>query len=323
MIIKQIISKRYFRNWVSWNLVFEWEEVFKELLNTKFFNDRQLPIVGGIVRRFPFLSTLLPPYTNSFSFELGPWKDVVGRNKSNIVPCIVDFYLKDENDLKMFYKAYNKHKVVLVSSVEVKSYLESVKCPINIQHLGLSLSDKYRITEKTIFEKKYDVVLIGRTNAILEDFLDTYKRSHGISIVKSRKVGPDYICYTDKEEYVCKVNDRSEYLAMLRNARCTLYATPGIDGGEKRTNGFNQVTPRFLEALACGCHVITRYKSNPDTQFYELEKYWKNVITYDEFEKEMDKALTTDFDIQFISMYLSKHYTSVRVKQFVDIVSKI
>lgn len=323
MIIKQIISKRYFTNWVSWDLVFEWEEIFQEHLDAKFFNDRQLPIVGGIVRRFPVLSKFLPLYTNSFSFELGPWKDVVGRNKSNIVPCIIDFYLKDNNDLERFYAEYNKHKVVLVSSAEVKSYLDSVNCPINIQHLGLSLSDKYRITKETFFEKKYDVVLIGRTNVVLENFLDCYKKKYDISIIKSKKVGDDYICYTDKEQYVCKVNDRAAYLGILQKARCTLYATPGIDGGEKRTNGFNQVTPRFLEALACGCHVITRYESNPDTCFYELEKYWKNVTTYDEFEKEMNKALTTEFDVQFASMYLSQHYTSTRVKQLVDIVTGI
>ena len=189
MIIKQIISKRYFTNWVSWDLVFEWEEIFQEHLDAKFFNDRQLPIVGGIVRRFPVLSKFLPPYTNSFSFELGPWKDVVGRNKSNIVPCIIDFYLKDNNDLERFYAEYNKHKVVLVSSAEVKSYLDSVNCPINIQHLGLSLSDKYRITKETFFEKKYDVVLIGRTNVFLKISWIVTKRNMIFRLLNQRRLG--------------------------------------------------------------------------------------------------------------------------------------
>lgn len=39
--------------------------------------------------------------------------------------------------------------------------------------------------------------------------------------------------------------------------------------------------------------------------------------------KRNDKALTTEFAVQFASMYLSQHYTSTRVKQLVDIVTGI
>ena len=49
---------------------------------------------------------------------------------------------------------------------------------------------------------------------------------------------------------------RDGYLDSMKKSRIALYATPGIDGGEKRTNGFSQVTPRFLEMVASGCNII-------------------------------------------------------------------
>ena len=83
---------------------------------------------------------------------------------------------------------------------------------------------------------------------------------------------------------------RDGYLDSMKKSRIALYATPGIDGGEKRTNGFSQVTPRFLEMVASGCNIIARYKTNADTDYYELEKFCQSINTYEEFEKEMDKC---------------------------------
>lgn len=109
----------------------------------------------------------------------------------------------------------------------------------------------------------------------------------------------------------------------MRQARCALYSTPGIDGGEARTNGYNQVTPRFLEEIACGCNVICRYKPNSDTEYYEMEKYWKNIETYEDFSIEFEKALFEEADMEFASKYLSKHYTSVRAYQLKELLKKI
>ena len=102
----------------------------------------------------------------------------------------------------------------------------------------MSLSDRYKITSNTCYEKKYDVILIGRQNPVLKDFLDQYKKTH-----------PDLTIFIPSKQ---ELASRDGYLDSMKKSRIALYATPGIDGGEKRTNGFSQVTPRFLEMVASG-----------------------------------------------------------------------
>ena len=100
-----------------------------------------------------------------------------------------------------------------------------------------------------------------------------------------------------------------------------VYSTPGIDGGETRTNGFNQITPRFLELIACGCHVIARYPSNPDTDYYEINKFCPNIEDYLQFEKRLDYCLETEVNLDNYRHYLLKHYTSVRCKELQHAIS--
>lgn len=128
--------------------------------------------------------------------------------------------------------------------------------------------------------------------------------------------------YTSKGECLGDINTREKYMGLMRKSRCALYSTPGVDEG-KRTNGFNQITPRFLEFVSAGCHVISRYANNSDADFYEMEKFSMRADTYEDFERALDYARTTDVDMNAYSAYLEKHYTSVRVKQLQDIIKEI
>ena len=100
----------------------------------------------------------------------------------------------------------------------------------------------------------------------------------------------------------------------MKLAKCGLYSTPGIDGGESRTNGFSQVTPRFLELIACGCHIIARYKQNSDTDYYQLGNFSQSIDDYKSFERALDLSRDSIVDMNKYSKYLSNHYTSNRVE---------
>lgn len=56
--------------------------------------------------------------------------------------------------------------------------------------------------------------------------------------------------------------------------------------------------------VASGCNIIARYKTNADTDYYELEKFCQSINTYEEFEKEMDKCRIKGPDMTFYSSYL-------------------
>ena len=242
----------------------------------------------------------------------------------NIIPQIVDFYFKKGKEMDRFYHCYKNLPLIIFSSREVYDYIKNLYPNMNIAHLALSISDIYSITPSNKFEKYYDLVLMGRQNPILEDYLNRYVQENPDFIYVYRKqIGNDFCYYTSKGELVGKINSRKDYINLMRKAKVGLYATPGIDGGEKRTNGFSQVTPRFLEYIACGCHVVARYCNNSDTDYYELNSICPSIETYEDFENRMEYCLNNPVDMIFYSDYLSKHYTSVRAKQLQEIIKDI
>lgn len=324
MELKYIGTCRKFAHWPSWDLVYEWEDILSKELAIDFCFKNSW--YNRKPRKIPLLNLFLRHWTNTFCFEMsacvnGPRMD----NMKTVVPCIIDFFLTKES-MPLFVKKYCNNNIVLLSSKESYDFVADYIYNNNIQnfnigHLALSISDKYAINNTTFFDKKYDLVLMGRQNAVLEGFLNQYIINHTdlYYVYRELKDGK-FNYYTNRGECLGDINTRDKYITLMRSARCGLYSTPGIDGGEKRTNGFSQVTPRFLELIACGCHVIARYKRNSDTDYYELEKFSPSVESYEQFERMLDKARSSEVDIQAYSNYLSKHYTSVRAIQLKEII---
>ena len=320
MELTSIISQRNIEKSSSFDLVYEWEDMLAQTIGIPCVRDNGLRMNRWIKRLR--LSRMFITDKNAFVFKMSTFGHV-GYDKSNIVPFVIDFHL-EESQFEWFYKTYSKHKVVFISNKEAFDLLKSKHCPLNIRHLALSISDKYRITPDTSYEKKYDLVLMGRQNPVLLGYLEEYAKQHPDFVyVYRNEVNGHYYYYVSTGEYVGDIINRHDYMNLMRQARVGLYATPGMDGGEERTRGFNQVTPRFLEYVSCGCHIIARYPENSDTKYYELEKFSPNIETYEQFESAMNSALSKDVDMDYYSNYLEKHYTSVRAKELTNVLEKI
>ncbi len=323
MNLKYIITSRNYNTKPFWDLVFEWENMFSQALNLPFYYENK-NIYNRYIARVPFVPSLLQTSEPAFRFDMNPLRNSNANNKSNIIPCIVDFYLRGDEKLNKFYKRYNKNKIVFVSSREVYDYLKSNNCPLNIQHLALSISDKYQISEQTNYEKKYDLVMMGRQNPVLLDFVKRYAASHkNFNYVYRIQKNGRFDYYTSDGQAIGDIDTRDKYMALMRSGRVGLYGTPGMDDDENRTNGFNQLTPRFLELIACGCHIIARYPANSDTDYFELNKFCPSILTYSQFEEKMDYALSAEVNMKQYSDYLTKHYTSVRCKQLLQALTDI
>ena len=321
MNLKSILSKRKTQHWPSWDLVYEWENIFSQIMQLVIKNEKK-PFTHRI---YIYLSRIIERYDFSLIFEMSPFQNNRYENNKNIIPCIIDFFLKDET-LPYFIEAYKNNPIILISSKEVYEHLikKEVNKQINISHLPLSISDKYKINGNTTFKKKYDLILMGRQNPVLQEYLNIYIQKHSnFNYVYRILKNDEFMYYSSDGECLGNINSRDKYMKLMRMGKCGLYATPGLDGGVKRTNGFNQVTPRFLELLACGCHVIARYKKNPDTDFYEIDKFSDNIDSYEMFERALDHARQTDVDMSLYSHYLAKHYTSERVKQLQNLIKDL
>lgn len=320
----QLITRRKSETWPSWDSVFEWEDVFVSGLNISFHDiskeEMFIDRVIGKIGLNPF--SILSGKTYFLLFEMAARIKNSIYNRKNVIPCIIDFHLQ-KTDLDNFYKAYLHCPFLLITSFEAYSFLKENNFPKRIYHYPFSISDKYKITEQSLFEKKYDLVMFGRQNPKLEEFTKMYSEKHPEFMYVYRKLeNNSFNYYTSTQQYVGDINKREEYLRLISQSRVALYHTPGIDGGEERTKGFNQVTLRFFEAIACGCHIIARYKENPDTGFYELNKFSPSINTYEAFENAMNNALSKSVDMKMYADYLEKHYTSKRVELLKEILGK-
>ena len=325
MELEQLITYRTRSKGRDYGIVNEWEDVFAEKMQIPLYYDDWKRRVSRILNKMPWIAELfMQTWKPSFVFTMLPLGNPSGNNKRNIVPCIIDFFLRDENSLKDFYRKYRRNPLVLISSKEAYDYLRAQKCPLNIRHLALSISDKYHVTSDTKFAKEYDVVMLGRQNKVLMGFLEQYKEKHpDLTYVYGVKNGHKFSYRNSKGNVIGSLDSREEYMAMMCKSRIGLYATPGMDGGREHTNGFNQVTPRFLEYIVSGCHVIARYPQNSDTDFYEMDKLAVHVDTYEQFEEAMNKARQQEVNMGLYSSYLEKHYTSERVRTLQEYLKEI
>lgn len=325
MKVTSIITTRHFNTWPSWHLVYEWEDILYKQCNIKLeYEKKIIPYLNKFIRRLP-----LNPFGIIFNksglrleFHMIAKTRQEATNRRNIIPVIIDFYLS-ENQLSHFYRAYSRNRLILISSAEAFAFLKSHNCPLNIVHFPLSVPDKYKIDPNKKFNKKWDLVLAGRQNPVLEKWLNSYVSDHpNLRYVTRELVDGEFKYYSNNGTYLGEFGKRESYIELIGESKIGLYATPGIDGGEARTNGFNQVTPRFLELLVSGCHVISRYNQNEDTQFFNLNDLSYNVDSYDMFKKEMDRLLYKEIPYEKYIQYLEKHYTSNRCKELLDIIEK-
>lgn len=320
MKLDTILTKRNYETWPSWDLVYEWEDQIAEELKLPLTNDRRY-LHNKYVRVWPLVSHLLGTSKNAFIFDMNPER-FHSYNRRNIVPCIIDFY-PTEVQMHVFERDYKRNPVVCISSKEVYDWLKGNHCKLNLAHLALSISDKYAITPQTKFDKPYDLIVMGMPNKVLNNYLERYVKTHpDLYYVYRIQKGGQFMYYTSRGECLGDINTRDKYVNLMRKSRCALYSTPGIDG-RRKTNGFNQVTPRFLEFISAGCHVISRYEKNSDTDFYEMDKLSMHAKTFEDFERALDYARSRDVDMAVYSEYLAKHYTSARANQLKNILEGI
>ena len=324
MNVIQILSKRKWNKEFAYDLVYEWEDVLSQEWNLPIVDEKHF-LQNRYIKLIPFVSSILQTSNKSIVFEMeciaSHW---FSNRKKNIIPYIIDYYPQEVGmyGYKMFNMLYKVNPIVFISSAEVYEHLLShnKKIDVNIAHVALSLPDKYRLDANDKFKKEYDLVLFGRQNPVLMDFLATYVENHPDFKYVYR--GKNWCYYTSDNLLVGEVNTRDKYMNLMKKARCAFYSTPGIDG-EKETFGFNQITPRFLELLSCGCHIIARYADNPDAQYFEIGKFCKSVETYQQFEEKLDYARCHDVNIKNYSAYLEKHYTSVRAREIKEILKSV
>lgn len=315
-----------------YQIVWEWEDDIAAVLGLTMRDCPPLRLdqVAGYLPIAPLLQQL-PKYRNApavaYVMGLSPRRRFSFYNSPRIVPWIIDYFLPDDA-LPRFEQQFSRCPLVLVSSREAYERLQSLGCRLPIRHCALSISDRYHLDADKSFDKQVDLFVAGRLNKVLDTFLLRYVDEHpdfeyvGIKTTTDGGIYDRHFVSSHGRDFGSG-NTREEYLNMLRASRSALYATPGIDTDQSRARGYNQVTPRFLEYLACGCHVIARYTDNPDTRYYDLSRFSPSVNNYEQFAALLDKARNEPADMAERAQYLMQHYTSRRAEELRQILTTL
>lgn len=342
----RFLTLRNVESWLSYQIVYEWEdEMCKQLickmqnayahkkcykltsfqgfmffLYNRFFktNTKTLFIYFEMSPRFGItIKTILKKFKGQAKINPNI------HNKKNSIPIIIDFFLKKEY-LDDFYGAYNKVPFLFITSAEAYSFLKANNCPLKIYHLPLSIPDKYKLDENVRYEKKYNLVLMGRNNPFLLNCLNKYCKNHPhFTYLYQQNIDGELYCVTNKGDVIGQFNTRESYMDLIRSTKVAFYSTPGIDSIDDRANGFNQVTPKLFELMTAQCLILARYPDNEETRYFELNKIIPNIKDYEEFEMMLEYYLeSASCPILEYRNYLSKHYTSQRCIQLMDVIKK-
>lgn len=328
--IQNIYSTRQFEKAFHWKIVFEWEDIIAREMGLHFvYGTDKLKKVQTWFTRFynhiPHVSILTTFFIRLYNLFLKSKGITIFYqmdtllyyyelyNRKDMVPIMIDFWLKDE-EIPDFVRKHNQNPYIGISSRQVFDKLMAMNLNKCFFHCPLTLSDSYALTQTTRYEKKYNLTIIGgaNRNPYFMPFINKYKEEYpDFSYIVGRVNQEDNTVFyeTDKGEFVCNANSREEYIDLIRKSKIVLYTTPGI-GGRKNSNGYDQVTPRFLEFVAGQCHILAHYSTNSDTDYFELSKFSPDITDYETFESELEKKLKEKPDYDMYYSYMKKHYTS-------------
>ena len=242
------------------DIVFNWEDILAKGLDADIIIRSEMEFSFDSWCRRLYQKTQIPLFRvfnwvdmrrkpSVFMFDVSTKRQDGIYNDKKYIPCLVDYFL-DEEGYQSFLKAYSRNPLILVSSREVYEYLLERKCPLRIRHFPLSLPDDFKVMDK--IEKKYDLVMFARQNPLLVKYIDRYEKEHSDFILVRRKYeNGHYIYYLSSTGEVVSVCDtREEYISLVMSSKVAVYTTPGMDGTRMDANGWNQVTPHFLEEVA-------------------------------------------------------------------------
>jgi len=332
MTIDKVYSNRKSNNGVYSDLIYEWEDDFAKGLDIPIISYSRFKnkLLNGM-RKLLDKALILPLVQNidkrlkrknfTLIFELYPLDKFSYRVSSNKIPYIIDFDFRV--DLKAFYRTYKNCQLIIISSLQAYQYLVENKCPLNIKHLQLSLSDQFQLNRSTI-SKEFDVI-IARSNRVLLDYVKKYAIDHpDFEYVVRKWAGNTLykgnVYYSNKKGEIGEFSERSSYFALLKKTKVALYATPGYDEPERRF--LNHVTPSLFEYISSGCKIIARYPNNAETISFGLGTIAPSTESYDDFCKTLAFFLSSN-DHSYLKeseKFLQKNYTSKRISQFKSII---
>ena len=323
----KILSAREWNKNPSLQVVYEWEDIIASECNIELDLTTQCVVNNSYNRpvhiylqkmiRHSFLKKYIDSAFNFYkrkkqfylAFYLYPLP-VVNHylHQDNFIIILLDCF-EDVIDRVPGY--FSKTKLLFVTNLEVYDRLKTSPIAAKIRYVPLSISDKYYSGK--VPEKSIDVLQIGRQNPVLHNWMLAYVKKHPqTEYVYASIENKKHSYFSTTKGFLGSIDGRGNFMDFLGSAKVVLLSSPGIDGGEMRTGGFNPVTPRFYESAVKYCYMVGRYpEDGEDFKYNKINLVCKNANSYPEFENYVSEMLATPFNQQVkYQQFISDHLTS-------------
>lgn len=315
--ITQIDSIRSFENYPSYLILYEFED---DLAAEENIPIRLLPkfkyILGKLIYKSVtnLLIKRIKPPGYIFSVMMTPDYHRLYFNKTNVVPYVIDYWKRYD---ELFEKHFINFPVVYISGLEVYEYLKSKRTKVKIKHLPLSISDKHMSLFQREVIKDIDIINVGRKNKIIDAYIQQYLSKYpDTNYVHREMENGQNIYYSSLYGKLGKLETREDLLQTIARAKIAIVTSPGIDGGEERTGGFNPVTPRVFEAAVGKCYMMGRYEKNEEFYSFGLDAFVEMPDSFDDFERMVTDKLNKPFDLyDAYHSFLQANLNSKRIEQ--------
>lgn len=267
--IRSIITTRYRSNWPTWQMVHEWEDILAML-----FAVPLRPI--GESCMLPTPDTLPQNYDLIF-LQLAGELRFYAQNPQ-LIPIVMDLW---RDDFDEFAKYAPKFPLIFVCNLQ--AFQELSPRLGNLRHLPFTLADQY--LDQDLPEKDIDIIQYGRRNPLLDRFmarfLGEFPETHYLTteaFSEEKKVR----IYSNRLGEMGPSDSRMTFIRLLNRCKVSLVSTVGMDGS-RNTGGIDPVSPRFLESMAAGCHLVGRIPDNEEFAATGLTRVCHHVIDYEGF----------------------------------------
>ena len=235
-------------------------------------------------------------------------------NKTNVIPYIIDYWKRYD---ALFEKHFAHFPVVYISGLEVYEYLKAKRTKVKIKHLPLSISDRYMSLFEEQVIKDIDIINVGRKNKVMDEYIQQFLLKYpNTNYVHREMENGENIYYSSIHGRLGTLTAREDLLKILSRSKIAIVTSPGLDGGEQRTGGFNPVTPRVFEAAIGKCYMIGKYEKNSEYYSFGLDKLVEMPNSYIEFETIVQDKLMTPFNrTDDYAAFLTANLNSVRIAQ--------
>jgi hypothetical protein len=228
--------------------------------------------------------------------------------QNDVIPIIIDFW---PEHVAMAETIFSRVPLLFVTNIEMKECLDRTTLAAKTHYVPLSVSARHICRD--IPSKTLDLIQVGRRNRLLHDWALRYVAERPsldyLFVGDLRGYTPQWI--STKRGPIDFDNSRDTYMKLLKSARISLVSSPGIDGGENRTGGFNPVTPRFYESAAARCQLIGRFPAHgKDMIENRVASVCRRVLSFDDFVCTVNDALISRANPRLQNEFLRGHVSS-------------